>query len=188
MDAEIRDSDEDLLARDRTDNADARLELCVGQTTSATVIFAGAPADAPVIATHAWWPIPAHIPLLWGPEPRARMAHALLSRKASAPPEEAAALYNGLAGATPIPVAVEPGACYLAVAAVTNGHARGLGLRAAIGAQESRDERTGDDDGAVVAFCARDHRYARLEVEARGASITWALALYRLEGGAWGGR
>ncbi|MGO9708838.1 MAG: hypothetical protein ACLQBL_08245 [Polyangiaceae bacterium] len=188
VDAEIRDSDEDLLARDRTDNADARLELCVGETTNATVIFAGAPADNTVTVTHAWWPIPPHLPLLWGPEPRARMAHALLARKADAPTEEAVALYGGLAGATAVPVPLEPGACYLAVAAVTNGHARGLGLRATVGAQEARDERTSDDDAGVVAFCARDHRLARLEVEARGASITWGLALYRLEGRAWEGR
>ena len=188
VDAEIRDRDEDLLARDRTDNADARLELCVGEATDATVIFAGAPADLPVIVTHGWWPIPPHVPSLWGPEPRARMAHALLARKANAPPKEAVALYGGLAGSTAVPVSLEPGACYLAVAAVTNGHARGLGLRRRrSGRRESRDERTGDDDAAVVAFCARDHDLARLDVEARGASITWALALYRLEGSAWGG-
>ncbi len=64
VDAEIRDDDEDLLARDRTDNADARLELCVGEPTDATVIFAGAPAETPVTVTHAWWPVPAHLPSL----------------------------------------------------------------------------------------------------------------------------
>jgi hypothetical protein len=188
VDAEIRDSDEDLLARDRTDNADARLELCVGEPTDATVIFAGAPGDTAVTVTHAWWPIPPHVPSLWGPDSRARMAHALLARKAASPPEEAVALYGGLAGSTAVPVAVEPGACYLAVAAVTNGHARGLGLRASVGARQAHDERTGDDDAGVVAFCARDQDLARLEVDARGASITWGLALYRIEGRAWEGR
>ena len=187
VDAEIRDDDEDLLARDRTDNPDARLELCVGETTDATVIFAGAPAETAVTVTHAWWPIPAHLPTLWGAEPRARMARALLTRKVTSPPEEPVALYGGLAGATPVPVAIEPGACYLAVAAITNGHARGLGLRVGVGAREGRDERASDDGAALVSFCARDRNRARVEVEARGASITWGLALFRLEGGAWQG-
>ncbi len=182
VDAEIRDDDEDLLARDRTDNPDARLELCVGKATDATVIFAGAPAETSVTVTHGWWPIPDHLPSVWGPDPRARMARALLGRKASAPREDAVLLYEGLTGATPVPVALEPGACYLAVTAITNGHARGLGLRAVIGAREAHDERANDDGGSVVAFCARDCDRGRLEVEARGASVSWGLALFRLEG------
>jgi hypothetical protein len=185
VDAEIRDDDEDLLARDRTDNADARLELCVGETTDVTVIFAGAPSKSAVTVTHAWWPIPAHVPSLWGAEPRARMARAFLSRKVSSPLDEPVALYDGLAGSTPVPIAIERGACYLAVAAITNGHARGLGLRVTVAAREERDERASDDSAALVAFCARDNDRARLDVEARGASITWGLALFRLEGGAW---
>ena len=185
VDAEIRDDDEDLLARDRTDNPDARLELCVGERTETTVIFAGAPAASAVTVTHAWWPIPAHVPPLWGPEPRARMAHALLARKANAPSEEPVALYGGLAGSTPLAFALEPGACYLAVATITNGHARGLGLRVAVGAREGHDERPSDDSGAVVAFCARTSDRAHLEVEARGASVTWGLAVFRVQGAAW---
>ncbi len=187
VDAEIRDNDEDLLARDRTDNADARLELCVGAPTDVTVIFAGAPGDAPVTVTHAWWPIPAHLPSLWGNEARARMAHALLARKASAPAEEPVAFFDGVAGSTPVPLALEPGACYLAVAAITVGHARGLGMRVTVGAREGHDEQTSEDGAAVVAFCARDRDLARLDVEARGAAITWGLALFRLQGGAPGG-
>jgi hypothetical protein len=115
------------------------------------------------------------------------MAHALLSRKAKAPPEDAVALYEGLSGSTPLPLAIEPGACYLVVAAITNGHARGLGLRATLGAQESRDERTSDDDAGVVAFCAGDHDLARLEVDARGATIRWGLAVFRVIGRQWQG-
>ena len=34
VDAEIRNEDEELLARDRTEAPDARLETCVGETTS----------------------------------------------------------------------------------------------------------------------------------------------------------
>ncbi len=186
VDAEIRDGDDELLARDRTDNADARLEACVGEETASTVIFAGAPGGSELTVTHASWALPSHLPNTWGPAPRARMARALLARRASAPPEDAVALFAGPSGATPIPVAIEPGACYVAVAAVTHGHAHGLGLRVAIGARDARDERTSDDDAGVVAFCARDQDRARLEVEARGTSLAWGLALFRVEGRVWG--
>jgi hypothetical protein len=185
VDAEIRDEDDELLARDRTDNADARLESCVGEETASTVIFAGAPAGGEVTVTHASWPIPEHVPSLWGPAPRARMARAVLARRAGAPPEDAVGLFAGPSGATPIPIALEPGACYLAVAAVTHGHAHGLGLRVAIGARDARDERTSDDDAGVVAFCAKDQDHARLEVDARGTSLAWGLALFRLQGRIW---
>ena len=47
------------------------------------------------------------------------MARALLARRAGPPPEDPVALYEGPYGITPIPIAIEPGACYLAVAAVT---------------------------------------------------------------------
>jgi hypothetical protein len=63
---------------------------------------------------------------------------------------------------------------------VTHGHARGLGVRAVLDAREFRDERTADDDAGVVAFCAHDAHRARLEVEARGASLAWGLALFRV--------
>jgi hypothetical protein len=71
------------------------------------------------------------------------------------------------------------------VAAVTHGHAHGLGLRVAIGARDARDERTSDDDAGVVAFCAKDQDHARLEVDARGTSLAWGLALFRLQGRIW---
>jgi hypothetical protein len=112
------------------------------------------------------------------------MARELLARKASAPTEEPVGFYGGVAGSTPVPVEIERGACYLAVAAITVGHARGLGLRATVGAREEHDEQMSEDGAAAVAFCAHDHDFARLDVEARGAAITWGLALFRLEGGA----
>jgi hypothetical protein len=188
VDAEIRDEDEELLARDRTDGADARLEVCVGEPIDATVIFAGAPPDGAVTVAHAWWPIPSHVPSHWGPETRARMAHALLSRNAGPPVEDPVALYGGLAGLTTVPLSLERGACYLALTSVTNGHARGVSLRVAVGGHYAHDDRSGDDDANLVAFCARDEDVGRVEVEARGASITWGLALYRVEGHAWGSR
>ncbi|HEY2512908.1 MAG TPA: hypothetical protein VGI39_18705 [Polyangiaceae bacterium] len=188
VDAEIRDAEDEPIARDRTDNADARVEACVGEPTASTVIFAGAPPSAEVVMTHGWWPIPEHLPTLWGPQARARMARALLARRAHPPPEDAVALFVGPWGATPVVVPIEPGACYLAVAAVTKGHSRGLGLRVLVGARDARAERSLEDDAGAVAFCAGDEARARFEIEARPVGVAWGLALFRVEGHVWGGR
>jgi hypothetical protein len=185
LDAEIRDEDDELLARDRTDSPDVRLDVCVGDPTTSTVIFAGASPGSQLVATHASWPVPEHLPVAWGTEPRTRMARALLARHATPPRQDAVALYAGPSGATPVPIAIEPGACYLAAAAVTHGHAHGLGLRVAVGARDARDERTSDDDAGVVAFCAGDRDRALVTVEARGVSLSWGLALFRVASGAW---
>jgi len=188
VDAEIRNEQDFLIARDRTDNADARLEACVGEETASTVIYAGAPSGAAVTVIHGFWPIPRHLPRLWGALARGRMARALLARHADAPPEDAVALFGGGAGMNPLPVPIEPGACYLAVAAVTEGHSRGLGLRVVVGARDARAERTTDDDAGAVAFCARDQTTARFEVEAHPVRVAWGLALFRVEGNVWGDR
>jgi hypothetical protein len=186
LDAELRDDDDDtMLGRDRTDAPDAHIEACVGKETLGAVVFSGAPPSSNVLVTHAAWAIPAHIPWTWGPEARGRMAGALLARHVAAPPGEAVALAQGGSGATTVPLAIEPGGCYLAVAAVTHGHARGLGVRAVVGARQASDERGTNDEAGAVAFCARDLSRARLEVEARGTALSWGLAVFRVESGVW---
>ena len=187
VDAELRDEDDELLARDRTDAADPRLEACVGEATSAVVVFAGAPASAQLVATHASWALPEHLPSAWGSEARGRMARALRVRHVAEPHEDAIALYQGPSGETPIPLQLEPGGCYLAVAAVTQGHARGLGLRAVIGMRDFSDERGADDDAGAVAFCANDRAIAHLDITARGNTLAWGLALFRMHSGVWEG-
>ena len=94
-------------------------------------------------------------------------------------------LGQGGSGLTAMPVPVEAGACYVAVVAATRGRMRQLALRASVGALESADERGAQEEGAAIAFCARDRRFVRLEVEARGANPTWALALHRVQSGVW---
>ena len=63
--------------------------------------------------------------------------------------EEAPAILAPFIARTWIGVALSAVAVSFAVAAITNGHARGLGLRALLGAQEAHDERASD----VVAGC-----------------------------------
>jgi hypothetical protein len=86
-----------------------------------------------------------------------------------------------------VPLNLEPGACYLAVAALTHGVARGLGLRAFIGTDEIADERGFSATGSVIAFCAGEQDAGRVVVEARGTALAWGLGIYRTHGGAWAG-
>jgi hypothetical protein len=184
LDATMRDEDGQPLAHDHTSAPDARLDVCVGEATVTTVLFEGAPAS-PVVVTHASLPLPRHLPVTWGREMQARMALALLPRHVKMLDEDAVLLVSGASGLTPIPIEVEPGGCYVVVAAFEHGRARGLGLRVELGARESVDERGTNDEGSAVAFCARDRDRARIEVEARSTGVSWGLALFRVASGVW---
>ncbi|MEO8876603.1 MAG: hypothetical protein ABI461_13515, partial [Polyangiaceae bacterium] len=189
VDAELRNADDDaVLARDRTEAADAHLDACVGGDTLAEVYFAGTPPRSEVALTHAIWPIPQHLPRTWGRDPRARMAAALRARHAPPLARDPVVIVQGPAGVTPIPFQIEPGACYLAVAAISHGTPHGLGLRAVTGGQVSSDERGLNDDSGVVAFCARGNSAAQVFVDARGTALSWVLALFQTSRGAWSGK
>jgi len=186
LDAELRDADDDsLLARDRTEAADAHLQTCVGGVTLGNVVFAGATPSEAVIVTRASWPIADRLPRLWGSEPRARMAAALLSRHITALDGEPVLLVQGASGVTPVGVPLERGACYVAIVALTHGAPRGLGMRAVVGATDAIDARGMNEEASVVAFCARAHDRARIEVEARGSSLAWGLAVFRTATEVW---
>jgi hypothetical protein len=188
LDAEMRDlADDRLLARDRTDAPDAVLPVCVGEPTQIGVVFAGSPPGAPVLVTHFAWALPDHLPDIWGNDSRARMAHVLLMRHVVSLPREPVFLVQGGSGVTPIPLSVQPGGCYLAVATLVREAARAIGLRVHVGAFSAGDDRGVDDDGAAVAFCAGDRESALAEVEARGTPLLgWGFALYRLQSAVWG--
>ena len=187
LDAEMRDEESDrLLARDRTDAPDALLAVCVGETTRTDVVFAGSPPGAPVLVAHYAWPLPAHLPSVWGSEVQGRMARLLLVRHAVSLPSEPVMLAQGGSGLTPVPLSIEPGACYLAIAARVKETSRTLGLRVHVGAVDVFDDRGIDGDGATVAFCAGDRARAMAEIEARGTPVLgWGFVLYRLQSGIW---
>ena len=187
LDAEMRFVEsEHLIARDRSDAPDAQLFACVGEVTDVEVVFAGAPGGSPVLVSHFAWPLPQHLPSVWGAEARARVAHVLIARHVPSLPRDPALLVQGGSGTTPVPLAVEPGACYLAVTAVVRGVARSIGTRVHVGAKVAFDDRGIEGDGSAVAFCAGEHTRALAEVESRGTSVlTWGMALYRLQSGVW---
>jgi hypothetical protein len=187
LDAEMRDeSDDRVLARDRTDAPDAQLAACVGDATRVDVVFAGSPPGAPVLVAHFAWPLPDHLPTLWGAEARGRMAHVLLARHVASLPRDPVLLAQGGSGVTPIPLSIEPGACYLGLTTRIKEAARTIGLRVHIGSNDAFDDRGIDGDGAAVAFCAGNRTRALAEVEARGTALVgWGFALYRLQSGVW---
>jgi hypothetical protein len=189
LDAEaLGQNDDRLLARDRSDAPDADLSMCVGEPTPTRVLFVGSPPGAPVLVAHFVWPLPTHLPGVWGNDVGARMARVLWARHVLSLPREPFLLTQGAAGATPVPVPLEPGACYLGVVAVTQGTARALGLRVRVGSRDAYDDRGVDGVGAAVAFCAGGADEATAVIEAHGApQLAWGLALYRVQNGSWEG-
>jgi len=185
LDATLRDEDGLILAHDHTSAPDARIDVCVGEATTTSVLFEGAPPGSPVLSTHASSPLPDHLPTTWGRGTRARMAAALLPRHVGVLERDAVFLAQGASGITPVPVPVEPGACYLAVAALERGHAHGLGLRVVMGARESVDERGTNDESSAAAFCSGDRDHVRIEVEARSTGVSWGLAVFRVASAVW---
>ena len=112
------------------------------------------------------------------------MAAALLLRHAPDLEDEPMFLAQGPAGVTPVPFDVQIGACYVAVAAIAHGTPRGLGLRIVAGSEISADDRGLNDDSGAVSFCARQSDRAKVVVDARGVSLAWALAVYKVSSGA----
>ncbi len=186
IDAELRDpSDDRVLARDRTEAPDARLEACVGETKRLSLVYVGAPPRGDVLLALASWPMPARLPPMWGPVARSKMARVMFTRHVAVPADDPIYLAQGASGTTPFPVPVEVGGCYVAVAGVTHGHARALQLRVLVGARESTDERGAAEEAALTAFCVRANETARIEVHARGTGVAYGLAVFRVKSGIW---
>jgi hypothetical protein len=186
IDAELRDpSDDRVLARDRTEAPDARLEACVGETKRLSLAYVGAPPRGDVLLALASWPMPARLPAIWGPVARSKMARVMFARHVAVPADDPVYLAQGASGTTPFPLPVEVGGCYVAVAGVTHGHARALQLRALVGARESTDERGAAEEAALTAFCVNAYETARIEVHARGTGVAYGLAVFRVKSGVW---
>lgn len=185
LDAELREPGDHILARDRTEAPDARLEACVGRATRLGIVYAGAMPSSDVVIAHGSWALPPHLPSLWGPQAKARMARVMFVRHLAPPSDEPIFLAQGSSGTTPIAVPVETGGCYVAIAAATHGRPRQLQLRTTIGGRESVDERGAAEEAALTAFCVRAHESVRMEVLARPSGLAWGLSVYRVKSGIW---
>jgi hypothetical protein len=168
-----------LLATDKSESSDARALVCVGEPVPVSVRFAGAPPGAPVTLLRARWDLARGLPERWPPEARAAVSAVLREQGVSLSAAQLVDEALGVQGPTVMPIEVEPGACYLAVAIELQGTAQSLALAARAGRHEAQSRAPLDAPGAALAFCAGAVRRALLEVEGRGVGLVWMSALFR---------
>jgi hypothetical protein len=181
IDAEARDTvTERLVARDRSDSIDARLEFCVGASSAMDLVYAGAGDGGPVILSDAQFPLPLGVPVRWGARARAGFAAALRRRKLA--PIESVPVREvlGASGSTAVPFEMDAGGCYVAATSIMHGDAHPLAMSVTLGTRATYDTNFGLYDGAVVAFCNDDSRQARIDIDARGTSLGWILAIWQV--------
>lgn len=179
LDAEIRDTKERLLARDRSNATDAILEMCVGEETRAALFWAGTVREGKVVLVHGHWPLPKGIPTSWGPRARAALSAAQRRRvtpSVSSPPQWEG---WGVPGRTVVSVEVEPDGCYLFGAGVSRGESRSLLVVARAGAALTYDMAGTGFEGAMVRFCASGSPRVMLEVDAVGQHLGWVAGLWK---------
>ncbi len=183
LDAEVHVQETSrLLARDHADVPDARLDFCLGEQTVVDLGFTGASGATPVTVSDALFPTPSTVPVRWGPRARAGFAGALIKRHAPAPTEEPILESVGVQGVTQVPLAVEPGRCYLASVALIRGDARAFRMSATLGDRAPHDEALERPEGAAIAFCAGTARSAVIDVDVRGNGPWWALSVWGMGG------
>ena len=180
VDAELREARSDrLLARDRSDTPDARLEVCVASATTAVLVFGGAAPDGPVAVLDASWELPLGLPQRWGPKAQAAMARALFHRRVRGPLGTPVSESLGVSGTTVVPLELEPTACYLAVAAPARGEPRPLALSVRTDLVLSHDTSGVTGESTVVSFCTGTSSRSTVQVDARGSGIAWVLSVWR---------
>jgi hypothetical protein len=181
LDAELRDmATGQTLLRDRSDSADARLELCTGEAVAAQVFYGGAAPRAKVSVVQSRWPLSKELPSTWGARARAAMAMALWRRKITEPGGRLIARRTGVGGTTATPLEITPGSCYLAIVGLGRGDLRSLSLSAMLEGRPLHEEASGTREGGALAFCSREATVLPLTIEARGANVLWGLGLWRV--------
>lgn len=181
VDAEVVDASGQVLARDRGDAPDARLDFCVGERASVVISFTGAAGPVSVVAVTSRWALPKGIPEWWGARARAGVAAIVKQRHlpelASPPVFESL----GAQGDVRVSVPVVPGRCYFASVAMVQGDARYLRLSVeGLFARAPRDESGQRPESLGVAFCAEVEDRVGLVVDARGPGPWWALGVWDL--------
>jgi hypothetical protein len=178
VDAEARDASGRVLARDRADVPDARLDFCLGEPGKVTIPFSGAAGAVAVTVSDGRWPLPDHLPARWGARARAGLAGALFRRHAPAPQEPPIFASLGAQGSTVVPVPLAPGRCYLAALATLRGETRQIRLAALVGDHGLRDDAIDRPEGVALSFCTGSQDLARLDAEVRGNGVWWGLAVW----------
>lgn len=180
VDAEARDDDGRVLARDRSETPDARLDFCIGESARVTILYGGASGAVPVMVTDSVWPLPSFLPNHWGGRVRAGFALALRRRNAPSPTALPVVESLGSSGSTMIPVSIEPGRCYFAAVAILRGDPRSMRISTTVGDRYVRDDVIDRPEGSGLAFCSESEESARIEVDVRGNNAFWVFALFPL--------
>jgi hypothetical protein len=181
LDAELREtSSERLVARDRSDAPDARLEFCAGSSMGVDLVYAGAPGPVEVMVLDTVYPLPKGAPTIWGARARAALSAALWRRKLPPIDDPPIEQRLGVAGMTSMPIPVEPGSCYVAAVGTIRGDPRSVTLTVKVDTRIAFDSNAGLVDGSAVAFCSGGSDRARIETEVRGSAVAWILDVWRL--------
>lgn len=179
VDAELLDSQDRPLVRDRSNATDAVLDVCVGETTPAQLVWIASNRNAHVTLLQASWSIPAGLPLHWGPRARAALAASHRKRRTPAISSPPVWQGSGLPGRTSIPVGIDPEGCFLVGVAPTRGVPRTVTLAVSVGAAHHHDTGGGGYDSALVAFCARGSRTATIEIDTSGHGLYWVSGMWK---------
>lgn len=173
-------ADETLLGEDRSDNADASVEFCVGEQEIVKLSFQGAAPRSDVAVVLASWRLPEGLPQAWGARARASMAEAVGKAQFPALTESPVFASLGVQGPTFLPVEVLPDACYLVVIAAIRGATNGIAIAAESGGALGQNQSQPDEPSTSLAFCAEGDDRAVIEVEAHGSGLGWLLGVWQV--------
>jgi hypothetical protein len=173
-------AEQEVLAEDRSDNADASVEFCIGAQEIVKLSFQGAAPRSPVTLVLSSWRLPSGLPEVWGARARASMAEAVGLRQFPALRESPIFASLGVQGATALPIEVLPSACYLVVVASIRGMSHGIAIAALSGGLMGQNQSPRDADSTGLAFCAEGDERALIEVEAHGSGLGWLLGVWQV--------
>jgi hypothetical protein len=178
VDAELVWANGSVGSSDRTDSPDAALLACTGERRLGVLSYGGAAVEAPVFVLHGKKELPQGLPPGIGPDARGRMAKALVERHLVLPSRQPVYASLGVAGITELPIEVEPGRCYVAMATPIQGETKLLALNAEAGTRRTRAHTDEADAALVSTFCVGAVDRGKLEVEAHGIDLVWLSALW----------
>ena len=173
-------ADDSLLGEDRSDNADASVEFCVGEQEIVKLSFQGAAPRSDVAVVLASWHLPEGLPQAWGARARASMAEAVGKAQFPALTQSPVFASLGVQGPTFLPVEVLPDACYLVVVAAIRGATNGIAIAAESGGSLGQNQSQPDEPSTSLAFCAEGSDRALIEVEAHGSGLGWLLGVWQV--------
>lgn len=171
------DSRAALVFLDQGDGLGAAFGVCAAEPTQIGLRFVGAPRSVAVHVLTSQAPFPSGLPGSWGPTGRARAA-ALLTRHDARAPGPLVDQALGVQGTTWMPVAVEPGTCYLGLLVAVRGTAQKLEMVAVSGRMRSENRANPGAEGTLVSFCSRHETQALFETNSRGTDLFWLFALF----------